>query len=46
MEPEIIPVEEKTKDNARAAIVASTLVVMTCILSCAAVLIVLILHQP
>ena len=45
-ETQMIPGEEKTRDNGRAAIIASTIVILTCILSCAAVLIVLILHQP
>jgi hypothetical protein len=35
---------QKERDNGRAVIVATTIVVMTCIISCAAVLIVLALR--
>jgi len=45
-EAPITPAPEKKHDNGRTAIIATTVVVLTCILSCAAVLIVLILRQP
>jgi hypothetical protein len=36
---------QKSNDNGRAVIIATTIVVMTCIISCAAVLIVLTLRM-
>jgi hypothetical protein len=39
-------VPQPGRDHTRAIIIATTLVALTCILSCAAVLIVLILRMP
>jgi hypothetical protein len=37
---------QKEYDHGKAVIVASTIIIMTCILSCAAVLIMLIMRAP
>ena len=45
-ETPVSPAPNKDPDHGRAVIIATTIVALTCILSCAAVLIVLIMRMP